>query len=77
MFVVRNNFTATKYIKNIDEIVRSLGIEQVGLVINEVPKGVNYSGDFYGSTYMYHRPKGFKAKIRHYWDSYKHAWNIE
>jgi uncharacterized protein involved in exopolysaccharide biosynthesis/Mrp family chromosome partitioning ATPase len=77
VFVVRNNFTATKYIKNIDEIVRSLGIEQVGLVINEVPKGVNYSGDFYGSTYMYDRPKGFKAKIRHYWDSYKHAWNIE
>jgi uncharacterized protein involved in exopolysaccharide biosynthesis/Mrp family chromosome partitioning ATPase len=77
VFVVRNNFTSTKYVRNIDEIVKNLGVDQVGLVLNEVPLGVNYSGDFYGSRYMYDRPKGFKAKIKHYWDSYKHAWNIE
>ncbi len=76
VYVVKHNFTSTKYLKNVDSIVKELGEENVGLVLNCVPQGVNYSGTFYGSRYMYNQPKGFKAKIKHYWESYKNAWNI-
>ncbi len=76
IYVVRHNFTDTKYVKNINAIVQKYGVERVGLVLNDVPKGVNYSGDFYGSRYLYNKPKGFFAKVKHYWESYKNAWNI-
>ena len=77
IFVIRNNFTSSKYIRNIDDVAVNIGIEKVGIVLNEVPKGVNYSGNFYGSRYMYDQPKGLIAKVKHYWDSYKNAWTIE
>ena len=76
VYVVRHNFTDTKYAKNINCIVEKYGEERVGLVLNEVPKGVNYSGNFYGSRYLYDKPKGLVAKVKHYWESYKNAWNI-
>ena len=77
LFLIRNNFTSTKYLMVIDELERNVGKERLGIVLNEVPLGVNYSGKFYGSQYMYNRPKTIVNKLKHYWDSYKNAWHIE
>ena len=76
IFIVRQEFTSTKYVKNIQSIVNKYGVEQVGIVLNDAPRGVNYSGMYYGSRYHYDQPKGFKQKMLHYWESYRNAWDI-
>ena len=76
IFIVRQEFTSAKYVKNIQSIVNKYGVEQVGIVINDAPRGVNYSGMYYGSRYHYDQPKGFKQKMLHYWESYRNAWVI-
>ena len=76
VFIVRYDFTNVRFISNIENLVKKYGADQVGVVLNAAPAGMNYSGRFFGSRFQYNPPKGFFATIVHYWKSYGKSWNI-
>lgn len=76
LYVTRHNYTSTKYLTLLNEIEKIVKKEKLFLVLNHAPLALNYSGKFYGSRFMYKRPKGIKNLIIHYWKSYKNSWSI-
>jgi Mrp family chromosome partitioning ATPase len=53
LFVVKSEFSEAKYVKDIDKLIKRLGIENAGIILNSV-KAKHYAGKKFDYKYIYH-----------------------
>jgi MinD-like ATPase involved in chromosome partitioning or flagellar assembly len=68
LYIVRANFTKSKYFLNPDLIQEEYKTKNISLVMNDVHKATNFSGMYTGSRYSYNRNKsiGWVGRLKHY-----------
>jgi len=53
LFVVKSEFSEEKYIKDIDKLIKRMGIKNAGIILNSV-KAKHYAGRKFDYKYIYH-----------------------
>lgn len=71
LYVVCSNKSKVQYLTNIENIKEDYKYDNMGIVFNKAPILSSYSGNFFGAQLHYKQtPKGFMAKIKHYYKYY-------
>lgn len=71
LYVIRANTTSIDYLSHADRLVEEYQLDNVMLLLNNAHKAANFSGNFVGTRFMYHKVPGtFKLKIKTYINTY-------
>lgn len=71
LYIVCANKSKVQYLTNVENIKEDYNFENMSIVFNKAPILSNYSGNFFGAQLHYkENPKGWIAKIKHYYKYY-------